>query len=129
MRAELHRAAYTGDLPAVTSLISRGAKLNEREDGIVTPLHAAAYMGHADVCAALIDAGASLINVPKMGNPLHVAMGRHHPEVVKLLLEKSPRMLQEPDDHGLTPVHVAVISDYVEGLRYALEAGVKLADD
>ena len=56
----LHRAALTGDLAALQTLVANGAALNARDDGGRTPAHVAAHAGQREALIALARAGADL---------------------------------------------------------------------
>ena len=89
----LGRAAFTGDLEQVRTLIRQGCEVNVRETGeahTYTPLVAAAENGHAAIIEALLAAGAdvNLKNGEVGGNALMCAAARGHGDVVALLLQQ-----------------------------------------
>jgi ankyrin repeat protein len=88
---ELLNAAKKGDLPAVRSLLARGADVNAKTRYGQTPLMLAADKGAVEVVKALLGAGAD-VNVTdtfyKSVTALSAAAQRGHAEIVKLLIEK-----------------------------------------
>ena len=90
----LGRAAYTGDLEQVRTLILQGCEVNVRETGeahTYTPLVAAAENGHLAIIEALLAAGAdvNLKNGDVGGTALMCAAARGHESVVPLLLQQA----------------------------------------
>lgn len=55
---ELHYAAQSGDIDAVTELLAKGENPNHFDEAGCTPLHYAAKEGHAELVKALLAAGA-----------------------------------------------------------------------
>jgi len=99
----LHQAARNGDIGQVKLLISSGANVNEKVDGL-TPLHPAAERGHKDVVELLIDSGAE-VNAKGNGNwtPLHLAATWGKRDVVELLIAKGADV-NAKDSDGRTPM-------------------------
>jgi len=89
LRSALAAAIRRDDLPAVKRLISSGAAVNAREDGVgSTPLSTAALHGHTEIAAHLIAKGARVSMTNHDGNtPLHVAAFLCGTEVIDLLLK------------------------------------------
>jgi ankyrin repeat protein len=56
----LHKAAHTGDIPALRQLIDEGSNLEARDSSGRTPLHVAAYASHDEAVRVLAEAGAEL---------------------------------------------------------------------
>lgn len=84
----LHKAAETGDLPAMRALIAKGADVNARRLH-ATPLDNAVYYAHVEAARLLIDSGA---DVNEKGfarcTPLHVAAAVGNTAMVQMLLQK-----------------------------------------
>ncbi|WP_353281703.1 ankyrin repeat domain-containing protein [Wolbachia endosymbiont (group A) of Aleiodes leptofemur] len=92
--ALLHLSALHGYKDIVTTLLDRGANVDEKNNDGCTPLHIAAEFGHTEVVIALLDRGA---NVNEKNNyewtPLHIAARNSHTEVVTVLLDKGANPL------------------------------------
>ena len=56
----LHRAAKTGDVQQLSSLLSSGADVNYRDEDTWTPLHWVVHKGHKEAVELLISKGADV---------------------------------------------------------------------
>lgn len=101
----LHEAALAGDIEKVKSLISRGADVNEKDEGGRTALHYACEKGHAEVARLLINQGARINVTTAMmaSTPLHYAVMRGDKQTVELLLSKGADINAKNRD-GSTPL-------------------------
>src|SRR3990172_2019173 len=95
--AELRRAAKAGDIGLVMALLDGGADPDARDWQGLTPLLLAAQNGHRAVAELLIEKGAAL--------ELFAASGLGMTDAVKGLIEDNPRMINEWDAAGRTPLH------------------------
>ncbi|MCL7032403.1 hypothetical protein MKW94_026347 [Papaver nudicaule] len=116
---DLHRAARTGDIHAVQSIIaSNPLKVNSRDKHSRTPLHLAAWSGHNEVvsylCKNKADARAAAMD--DMG-AIHFAAQKGHLEVVRTLLS-SGVSVKSCNRKGLTPLHYAVQGSHIELAKY-----------
>lgn len=104
----LWKAASSGDLKRVESLISNGADVNSKNEDGLTPLHVAAVRGQLAVVDFLINNGADVNTKTKDGKTLlhHVAREGHF-EVVALLID-SGSDLNAKDVAGRTPLNCAM---------------------
>ncbi len=87
---ELWAAARTGDAPAVTRALEKGADVNAKTRYGATALTFAADKGNLAVVKLLVEKGADL-NVQDTfyrARPVDMAMQNRHAEVVKFLLER-----------------------------------------
>jgi ankyrin repeat protein len=87
------RAAKTGDVAAVRSLIEADATLLDARDADgSTPLHCAAWKGHSEVVTALLDLGADVNARNRNGHwgdtPLHAAAHGNNAPVARLLIAR-----------------------------------------
>ncbi len=83
---DLMEAIYRGNLESVKSLLDKGADVNAKMDGGVTPLMVASVNGNLDVVNLLLDRGADINAKTDKGNSaLDFAGYKGSPEVVKLL--------------------------------------------
>ncbi len=128
--SELHAAAGQGDLAKVTSLLSKGKEVDEKDENGLTPLHYAAATAKLDIVKYLVARGANVDSRDSRGKtPLHYAaaasisipFGDHRftdigfrmvtldPQfaaVVDFLLAKRAKC-NVADAEGLTPLHEA----------------------
>jgi len=58
-----HKAAFQGSLPCLKYLISHGANLQAKDNGLSAPVHMAAYQGHLECIEYLAQSGAFLEEV------------------------------------------------------------------
>ncbi|KAI3931187.1 hypothetical protein MKW92_050976 [Papaver armeniacum] len=116
---DLHRAARTGDINAVQSIIaSNPLAVNSRDKHSRTPLHLAAWAGNNEVvsylCKNKADVRAAAMD--DMG-AIHFAAQKGHLEVVRTLLS-SGASVKSCNRKGLTPLHYAVQGSHIELAKY-----------
>lgn len=117
LRNLLHEVASRGAIPEMVALlVDHGARLGQRDLDGLTPLHLAAIFSDCpDVVQALIDAGAEVNSktaeldpsapVGAIGEtPLHLAVKRSSPAVIKVLIESGADPTCR-DKFGATPLH------------------------
>ncbi|MCL7034495.1 hypothetical protein MKW94_018522, partial [Papaver nudicaule] len=117
----LHYAAKTGDTNIVTSLLSRGARVDVASMS-GTALLAAAAGGHRDAVKVLLDHGANPnADSDEMFRPLIKAVFANSRECVELLLQAGA----DPNavSYGNTPLIVAAKDGTVDVITLLLEAG------
>lgn len=124
---ELHKAARSGDLGAVTAAIEAGADVNEIDGEGRTALHAAANADHADIVAALLAAEANPLVSGKgpfgsTGTPLHLAAKRGNLDSIRVLLEAGvdPNL---PDSGVGPPLHLAIYYHRQAAADYLISNG------
>jgi uncharacterized protein len=85
--SELHAAAWSGDLPLVSSLLEAGADPNWKDSIGETALFGAAAWGHASVVTYLISRGAE-VNIQEQSGltPLHWAASHGNAATVQALI-------------------------------------------
>ncbi len=106
-RTALHQAASRGNIDAINTLLSRGAKINARSDSGWTALF---FVGgvHCDVVKVLVDAGADINIQDKNGlTALHKAVSNKDIDLVKELLSNGADVNTQ-DKNGETALHDAV---------------------
>ena len=78
-----------------------------------TPLNASAHYGRPAMAKALLEAGANP-NYPDFFLPLHIAICRHHPHIVKLLVAHGADINQFDKKLNCYPIHMAVSGQQLE---------------
>ncbi|WCJ17819.1 Ankyrin repeat family protein [Euphorbia peplus] len=114
-RTPLHNAVSWGPVEAVKILlkydISSATYLLDREGN--SAFHVAALHGHINVIKELIQSCPDIFELTnkKGQTALHIAILSNETAVVKYILDNSQlvRILNEPDEDGNTPLHLAVI--------------------
>ncbi|MEW6264417.1 MAG: ankyrin repeat domain-containing protein [Thermodesulfobacteriota bacterium] len=102
--AEIHKAAYNGNVEEVRALLKKGVDPDERDSFGGTALHAAMFQKNMEIVRLLLEHGFDPNAVgPKNGyTPLHDAVWADNAEAVKLLLDKGAKTAIKGKD-GLTP--------------------------
>ena len=124
-RTLLHYASEGGNLKVVELILStsKGAQIDEEDNGHRTPLMLAAEKGHSDVLLCLIDHGA---NVNKKDcnerTALHYASKRGDLKVVELLLSVGAEIDVEDGDH-CTPLMLAAKRGHNDVSLYLINHG------
>ena len=113
-----------GDARKVAELLSKGASVEVRDQGL-TPLMIAAWFGHTEVCEVLLDKGNAKIEEtePKAQNSaLMQAVGNDNASTVALLLSKGARV-DIRNKNGFTPLLLAAQFGHTEVCKLLLEKG------
>jgi len=102
--AEIHKAAYTGDINKVRELLKKGVNPDERDTFGGTALHAAMFQKNMEIVKVLLENQFDVNAVgPQNGyTPLHDAVWAENLEAIKLLLDKGAKTDIKGKD-GLTP--------------------------
>ena len=102
--AEIHKAAYNGDINKVRELLKKGVNPDERDSFGGTALHAAMFQKKMEIVRLLLESQFDINAVgPKNGyTPLHDAVWAENVEAIKLLLDKGAKTNIKGKD-GLTP--------------------------
>ncbi|XP_016848694.1 CARD- and ANK-domain containing inflammasome adapter protein [Anolis carolinensis] len=152
----LHIAAAHGHTEIIDYLISKGAKLEVKDQKERTPLHRAAKEGHGKAVNMLLQAGADMYTLAQEGKtPLHLANQNNHTHILKSILEeearrhknqhnflhmaalrndsdlvkmllKSGALLEAKDERGQTALGYAVSRGFKKTVKVLLEAGAKV---
>ncbi|MBL7185843.1 MAG: ankyrin repeat domain-containing protein [Phycisphaerae bacterium] len=111
----LLKAANTGKVADVKSLISRGVDVNAKNAWSQTALHYAASNGHKEIVKVLLAHGAD-VNAGNHFNltPARLAMEAGHIEIVELLISKGA---------DVTPLHLAVHMKDLAKAKSLIEGG------
>ena len=89
-------SAARGDARKVAELLSKGGRVDSREQGF-TPLLIAAQRGHTEVCKLLLKMGKANVKetTPKGFTALLTAAQKGHIEVCELLLDNGKANIEE----------------------------------
>jgi len=124
--AEIHKAAYSGDINKVQELLQRGVKPDERDSFGGTALHAAMFQKNMQIVKLLLQNGFN-INAQGTQNgytPLHDAVWANNLEAAKLLLDEGAKTDLRGKD-GLTPFGKAKNEGKTEIVKYFESRGIK----
>lgn len=157
-RYPIHFAAMKGNIDVLRSLIQAKAEVNKQDWDDLSPLHYCAISNFVNGAEALLDAGAAInIQNRLKETPLILAVKNSHFEMVDFLLNaradykrpsherrgplfhvtdanicalliKAGCVLNEKDDNGLSPLHVAVQRGLVEVAKVMIENGANVND-
>jgi hypothetical protein len=126
----LHVAAQKGRGKLVDILLQHDADCNAKDSDSLTPLAHATIGGHKDVVTLLLAHGARICEVDNQRRTvLHWAVMRRRDGVLKILLEHCGRdhaLMNKYDRTGKAPVHIAIETDFEEGLRLLLQFGANV---
>uniref|UniRef100_A0A803THB7 CARD- and ANK-containing Inflammasome Adaptor Protein n=1 Tax=Anolis carolinensis TaxID=28377 RepID=A0A803THB7_ANOCA len=105
----LHIAAAHGHTEIIDYLISKGAKLEVKDQKERTPLHRAAKEGHGKAVNMLLQAGADMYTLAQEGKtPLHLG----HTEVAQKLLQNKAKVNLK-DKQSKTPLHLGAEKGHI----------------
>ncbi|ROW04579.1 hypothetical protein VMCG_05053 [Cytospora schulzeri] len=126
----LHVAAQKGRDKIVRTLLQHNADCNAKDSDGLTPLAHATIGGHTEVVALLLEHGAQISEVDNQcRTALHWAVMRQREGVLEVLLENCGRehpAIDEYDRTGRAPVHIAIETNFEEGLRLLLQFGANV---
>jgi ankyrin repeat protein len=100
----LHGAAFLGCVDAARELIEKGADVNLKDKGGMTPVENAIVKGHVEMVQLLLSKGAKLT---KDDGPIFYAVANDQTQMVKFLLDKDLGDLKQTNHSGLTPLELA----------------------
>ncbi|XP_012683118.1 receptor-interacting serine/threonine-protein kinase 4 [Clupea harengus] len=127
MHTPLHVAAETGHTSTSRLLVKHGADIQARTAQGHTALHLAAQRGHVPTTRMLLEADADPRSVTRaLRTACHLAAEEGHCEVMRVLLESWPDAVNVQDEHGLTPLHLAVRGGHTSVICLLLSHGVEL---
>ena len=106
-------AAARGNARMVAMLLSRGARVDSREQGF-TPLLAAAQNGSTEVCKLLLKTGKANVKEtgPDSNTPLLLAAHGGHAEVCELLLANGSDLKEKDSVSQSTALHHAAMKGH-----------------
>jgi len=132
----LHAATRSGNLEAARLLIARGADVDATDRHGSAPIHTAVAEQQIEALRLLLAAGADpdlALSRPRRlhppspagSTPLHMAVRAwsERQPMMRMLVEEGGADVDARDEAGLTPLHVAVMQDRLDGIRVLLELG------
>ena len=135
----LHAAALSANSAEVERLLAAGADVNERLDGVGSPLHAALrncgdddpVVGgghrHLETVKSLLAAGADVRSRLRWGGtPLHDAARFGLIHVADLLISYGADVNSREASEGCTPLHLAAVNDRLRMVEYLLAKGAEM---
>ncbi|WP_419198621.1 ankyrin repeat domain-containing protein [Wolbachia endosymbiont of Rhagoletis cingulata] len=125
---ELLTAVQDGDLNKVEGLANRGASLDTKDNNDWTLLHFAASSNKFDIVKFLLDKNANIKAKDVYGNtPLHVAAQYDSKlEIVEFLLDKNASGINDVNNNGSTPLHVATQGNKPSTVKLLLNRGARI---
>ena len=131
MDTALVYAAADGNASKVAELLSKGVRVEAREQGF-TPLLVAAQSGHIEVCELLLAAGSDVGEMMPntQSTPLHFAAIYGHERIIQLLLSHKADINSRSKTKA-TPLHCASQEGHLASVLTLLQAGADplLADN
>ncbi|XP_061387566.1 protein phosphatase 1 regulatory subunit 12A-like, partial [Musca vetustissima] len=151
----LHQCCIDNNVEMLKLLLEYGANVDAQDSDKWTPLHAAATCGHLELVRILIDHGANLLAVNTDGNMpydlcddentldyIEAEMSKRgvtqelidetrsatERQMLKDLQEvsKNGGDLEQPDEQGATPLHIAAANGYIKVVEFLLEQHVNV---
>ncbi|KAG4967707.1 hypothetical protein JHK87_033358 [Glycine soja] len=126
----LHEAVNNGDLSVLQVILHRDKDMvHELNKSRCSPLFLAAASGNVAIVNLLLDIPFSADQKLPLcfGNsPLHAAILKRNPELIKTILKKRPELLYLRAEDGSTSLHYAAYIGYVEGFRTLLKNSFSL---
>jgi ankyrin repeat protein len=124
--AEIHQAAYHGDINKVRELLQKGVKPDERDSFGGTALHAAMFQKNMAIVKLLLQYHFD-INAQGTQNgytPLHDAVWANNEEAIKTLLDEGAKTNLKGKD-GLTPYGKAKKEGKTDIVKYLESRGIR----
>ena len=105
----LHIASKCGHSDIIQFLISKNFSVYVRDKFLRTPLHLACQFGRLNCFNELLKGKSEILSKDSIGrNCLHYASCSNNPEIVKIILNKAPDLINDVDIYGRTPLHYAI---------------------
>ena len=126
-RTPLILAVELGHNEMVKLLLSKGAKLETRDDSGMTALMLAASRGKRDILSELLDRGADASATDKNDlTALHLAIQKHSSSIYSLLICNENVDINAVDRYGNTPLHYCAQRGLVDAARPLLDGGARI---
>ena len=128
--SSLHLAAQKGHHGIVSILLEHGVDCNEKDSDGLTPMLYAIIGDHEDVARSLLSRGARFDNVDGKGrSAIHCAVIYRRETMLKLFsahLVAQQAPLDSYDISGMTPLHLAVDTNFEAGVQILLRHGANV---
>lgn len=122
-------ALMNGHIEAVKQLVSLGCDVNLCDAQGNTPLLMAIRLGCEEIVDILLEAGADVAakGTPGENTALHEAIGRFASiNIIRKLVAKGGKCLDIPNDHGVTPLLLAITHSSIHAVKLLLSVNVKV---
>ena len=105
----LHIASKCGHSNIIQFLISKNFSVYVRDKFLRTPLHLACQFGRLNCFNELLKGKSEILSKDSISrNCLHYASCSNNPEIVKIILNKAPDLINDIDIYGRTPLHYSI---------------------
>ena len=102
---EMKQAAIEGNVSRIKELVDIGVSVNYADETGISPFKYACGQGHVYAVQAMIPV-ADINNMEGRWSALHMALENQKCEVVSMLIQNNANV-EEPDETGETPLHIA----------------------
>lgn len=125
-RTPLMWALMNGHTEAVKKLVGLGCNVNLGDQDGITPLVMGIRLGIEEIVDTLLEAGAQL-TVAGHNTALHEAIARFASiGIMKKLVKKGDKYLDTPNDHGVTPLLLAITHSSTQAVELLLNANAEV---
>ena len=102
--------------------------INQRQLKNCTALYAAAQQGYTEIVNLLLNSGAdpAICVSDNLMSPLHIAVVNDRPDIVSVLCQKAPQLINVGNSNGWAPLHFAAAKNVPVVLEVLIENGAEL---
>ena len=125
----LHKAVNEGRTELISLLIDVGADVNAVNGNGQSGLYIASRFNRLAIVKKLVESGGDpkFVTVKKESTAAHTAAFRGFTDVVRLLIDSEPNLLNQSNNRGFTPLHMAASKGHVQTVNLLLSyAGIEL---
>lgn len=122
-------AVDSGQIEKVRELVKLGVSidgLEDKPDGLPTPLCIAAQKNHEKIVNFLIENKANVNSIINGKSPLYLAAQNGHTNIVKILIEKGANVNRAVDKLIARPLHVAAQNGYIDIVKLLIEKNANI---